>query len=209
VGTPYYFPPEVCTGAPDTGNAPPGDIWALGIVALELVCLKVPYEGQRCVAGALLEDGSSPGHRVGLLEAPSRPVKPSDTPSLGWGAWGCTSQLYQDDGPVRAESARMVHPQYEPRLLRGPQAGHPAIAHQGGELEANGRVGTAWGWLTCLRAQGPCRRSNSNYQTLPSTVVPMVSHARVLNCVAAAQGSPGARRVPISDASGARPPAFW
>jgi serine/threonine protein kinase len=50
VGTPYYMPPEVCTGALGTGNTPVGNIWALGIIALELVCLRVPYEGQRCVA---------------------------------------------------------------------------------------------------------------------------------------------------------------
>jgi len=40
IGTPYYLPPEMCTGMPYSYRA---DIWCLGVVLYELLALAVPF----------------------------------------------------------------------------------------------------------------------------------------------------------------------
>ena len=50
VGTPLYMSPEQCLGARDVG--PPGDIYALSVIAYELFCGRPPFEAE--AVGALI-----------------------------------------------------------------------------------------------------------------------------------------------------------
>jgi flagellar biosynthesis GTPase FlhF len=42
IGTPYYLSPEICREAPYNSKS---DIWALGVVLYELMCLRHPFQG--------------------------------------------------------------------------------------------------------------------------------------------------------------------
>mgnify|MGYP001103584123 CR=1 FL=1 len=42
IGTPYYLSPEICREAPYDAKS---DIWALGVVLYELMCLRHPFQG--------------------------------------------------------------------------------------------------------------------------------------------------------------------
>ena len=50
-GTPYYLSPELIKGTP---YAQPSDVWALGVVLFELLCLKRPFDAPNGALGALV-----------------------------------------------------------------------------------------------------------------------------------------------------------
>ncbi len=43
IGTPYYLSPEICQNLPYNRKS---DVWAMGCILYELLCLRVPFEGQ-------------------------------------------------------------------------------------------------------------------------------------------------------------------
>jgi hypothetical protein len=50
IGTPLYMSPEQCLGAKDIG--PPSDLYALGVIAYEILCGRAPFEAD--AVGALI-----------------------------------------------------------------------------------------------------------------------------------------------------------
>jgi len=57
IGTPSYLSPEICNGE---SYGIKSDVWALGIVSYELVCLRVPFQGSNLPAVVMRICGGEP-----------------------------------------------------------------------------------------------------------------------------------------------------
>ena len=63
-GTPYYLSPERCTGA---GYSTPSDLWALGVVAYELLAMIRPFRAASVSAlVTVIQASQRVGNDVGL-----------------------------------------------------------------------------------------------------------------------------------------------